>query len=242
MLKRKADLLRRDPLLPSEILDELVAAVGRPGQIYLTNGKPRHDWPLPLLPEGAQVLVPTGPEAVHALLAYHDHACRATLDVSAGPEAGVIRGWAAPQQHLALEGTPIGSSKVCNAVVWVRISGEPAGVLSMHLDPAHSRSCVVQAIHVMPSWRGPFELSRHLWQQARTWVSETARAKGSSHVRFSLETSCGQSQQACHFWMSRMGWEGSADATRACGEYSDSSGVKKWRVGEYLCFFHLQVS
>ena len=64
MLKHAADLRRRDPLLQSEILDELVAAVGRPGQIYLTNGKPRHDWPLPLLlPEGAQVLVLTGPEA-----------------------------------------------------------------------------------------------------------------------------------------------------------------------------------
>lgn len=62
MLKHAADLRRRDPLLQSEILDELVAAVGRPGQIYLTNGKPRHDWPLPPLPEGAQVLVLTGPK------------------------------------------------------------------------------------------------------------------------------------------------------------------------------------
>jgi hypothetical protein len=240
VLKHAADLRRRDPLLQSEILDELVAAVGRPGQIYLTNAKPRHDWPLPPLPEGAQVLVLTGPEAVHALRAYDAHACRGSPDVSAGPEAGVVRGWAAPQQHLALEGTPIGSRKVCNAVVLVRISGEPAGVLSMHLDPAHARSCVVQAIHVMLSWRGPFELSRHLWQQARTWVTETARAKGCSHVRFSLETSCGQSQQACHFWIGRMGWDGTQDAKRAARGYS-SGVVQKVQVGVYECFFDLRI-
>ena len=109
----------------------------------------------------------------------------------------------------------------------------------MHLENA-VRSCVVQAIHVMPSFRGPWQFSRHMWEHARTWVTQQARTKPSTLVRFSLETACSQSQQACHFWISRMGWDGSVDAKRACLEYS--SGVKKWRVGEYVCFFNLRVS
>ena len=67
MLKRTADLLRRDPDLDSEIIVDLVAAVGKPGQIFYTN---RNDGPLPMLPLGAHVLVASGPDACAELLAY----------------------------------------------------------------------------------------------------------------------------------------------------------------------------
>lgn len=239
MLKRTADLLRRDPDLDSENIDDLLAAVGKPGQIFYTNRKTHYDCPLPKLPLGAHVLVATGPDACAELFAYHAHACRGSPATAAGPDAGILLGWCAPQQHLASEGTSVGSRKVCNVVVSVRVQGEPAGLLAMHLENA-VRTCVVQAIHVMPSFRGPWQFSRHMWEHARTWVTEQARMKPSTLVRFSLETACSQSQQACHFWISRMGWDGSVDAKRACREYS--RGVKKWRVGEYVCFFNLRVS
>ena len=242
MLKRTAELLRRDPNLDSETLHDLVAAVGKPGQLFYPNRTLRHECPLPQLPEGTHMSVVTGSDACAAMLrAYHEHACSGSPPrIPAGPEAGSLIGWSAPQQHLASEGTPVGSRKVCNVVVSVSVLAELVGLLAMHLDDA-VRSCVVQAIHVMPSFRGPWQFSTHMWVHARTWVSGVARVKPSMRVRFSLETACSQSQQACHFWISRMGWEGSADATRACGEYSDSSGVKKWRVGEYLCFFDLRL-
>jgi len=243
VLKRKAELLRRDPNLDSETIHDLVAAVGKPGQIFYPKRKARHECPLPQLPEGSHMSVVTGSHACAAVLrAYHEHACSGSPPrIPAGPEAGSLIGWSAPQQHLASEGTPVGSRMVCNVVVSVSVQAELVGLLAMHLDDA-VRSCVVQAIHVMPSFRGPWQFSTHMWVQARTWVSRVARVKPSMRVRFSLETACSQSQQACHFWIHRMGWEGSADAMRACGEYGDSSGVKKWRVGEYLCFFNLQVS
>lgn len=201
-----------------------------------------------MLPEGAHVLVATGPEARAVLLAYHVHVCRGSPATAAGspataagPDAGISLGWMAPQQHVALEGAPVGSRKLCNVVVSVRVQDAPAGVLAMHLDDA-VRTCVVQAIHVIPIFRGPCQFPRHMWEHARTWVTEKAqaRAKPSRLVRFSLETPCSQSHKACHFWISRMGWDGSVDAQRACLEYS--SGVQKWRVGEYVCFFNLQCS
>ena len=238
VLKRTADL-RRLSGLDSSSTDALVAAVGKPGQIFYTTRKAQHDCPLPKLPEGAHVLVATGPDARAVLLAYHAHVCSGSPATAAGPDAGILLGWMAPQQHLASEGSAVGSRKLCNVVVSVRVQDEPAGLLAMHLDDA-VRTCVVQAIHVMPSFSGPWQFPRHMWEHARIWVTEKARAKPSMLVRFSLETSCSQSHKACHFWISRMGWDGSVDAQRACREYS--SGVKKWRVGEYVCFFNLQCS
>jgi hypothetical protein len=56
VLKRTADL-RRLSGLDSSSTDALVAAVGKPGQIFYTTRKAQHDCPLPKLPEGAHVLV-----------------------------------------------------------------------------------------------------------------------------------------------------------------------------------------
>lgn len=142
VLKRTSGLLRRDPNLDSERLEDLVAAVGKPGQIFFTQRTPRHDCPLPQLPEGSHISVATGSDAFAVLRAYHAHACSGSPATAAGPEAGILLGWSAPQQRLASEGTPVGSSKVCNVVVSVCVLAEPAGLLAMHLDDA-VRSCVV---------------------------------------------------------------------------------------------------
>ena len=111
------------------------------------------------------------------------------------------------------------------------------GVLAMSLDQA-CRQCIVQTIHVSPAMRGPLQLPKRMWQYALHAVTEAATAVRSKEVRFVLETACCQSQQGAHFWIMRMGWDGSEDAMRAATAWGKGS---KWNVGHYSMWYILRV-
>ena len=140
-------------------------------------------------------------------------------------------GWSPVQQALAVNGRTVSSGMVCNLCVRVQHAGVPVGILTM----AHKgRRCMVQAIHVIPCRRGhPYVLAERMWHEARELVRVAASQQGISKVTFSVESSCGQSQQAAHFWITRMGWEGSMESCRAAMEWQAASSTP-WSVGEYV--------
>lgn len=180
-----------------KVLDELIKSVGLPGQVTYTAHSPYAMMStLPPQPQASDIVVTTGRGARDVLLAYHGSACSGSPDTEAGIADAVERCWSAPMHRLALEGKAVGSKKVCNAVVCLHMAGEHAGLLAMHVD-ADVRMCIVQAIHIMPKFRGPWQFSRRMWELARSWVAERARVKKTKLVRFSLEMACSHSQQGC---------------------------------------------
>ena len=241
---RRAVLLRSGAgSFSGKILDELIKSVGLPGQVTYTANSPYAMMStLPPQPEASDIVVTTGRGARDVLLAYHGSACSGSPDTEAGIAEAVERCWSAPMHRLALEGKAVGSKKVCNAVVCLHMEGEHAGLLAMHLD-ADVRMCIVQAIHIMPKFRGPWQFSRRMWELARSWVADAARVKKTKLVRFSLEMACSHSQQGCYFWITRMGWDGTADARRAAHEYACAGAgeKKKWATGQYECFYNLHI-
>ena len=155
----------------------------------------------------------------------------------AGRDHALAQGWAAPQQAFALTGRNSGSDRMCNISIGIDFLGEPVGVLALSLDKS-ARACMVQAIHVAPRLRGPMQLPAHLWEKALESVAEAARGKRSRSVRFSLEMPCCQSQQGAHFWICRMGWDGTEHARQAAQEWG--LGVK-WKPGTYALWYDLRV-
>ena len=72
-----------------------------------------------------------------------------------------------------------------------------------------------------------------------TCVAEQARAQRRASVRFTLAAPCCQSQQGAHFWITRMGWDGTEDAKRAAEEWAEPG--KKWKPGTYEMWYTLSV-
>ena len=234
-LKRRATLVARG-VDDEDILDDLVAAIGLPGQIYYVNGS--NGSKLPKLPGNMQARVMLGEcDARAASLGYHAHMCLGRPGDKAGRDHALAKGWAAPQQAFALAGKHPGSQQICNVCICIDEGSEPVGILAMALDRS-GRRCTVQAIHVEPRVRGPMQLPAHLWEKALESVAEAARGKQSHSVRFSLEMACCQSQQGAHFWICRMGWDGTKDARNAAQEWG--KGVK-WGPGQYQLWYELDL-
>ena len=98
---------------------------------------------------------------------------------------------------------------------------------------------MVQAIHVTPCCRGPgMQLPRRMWARAKECVVEKARAKGSRSVRFSLELPCCQSQQGPHFWIRRMGWDGTPEAREAADAWERGDS---WKPDAYILWYEMAV-
>ena len=234
-LKRRANLVARG-VDDEEMLDEMTAAIGLPGQPFYVNGIKCKK--LAKLPGDMQVRVSHAErDACAAILAYHTHMCLGEPGNQAGREHALAQGWAAPQQAFALEGRHPGSNRQCNISIGIECLGEPVGILAMSLDRS-ARTCMVQAIHVAPRQRGPAQLPAHLWARGLECVLERARSQKSRSVRFSLEMACCQSQQGAHFWICRMGWDGTEHARQAAKEWGQ--GVK-WKPGTYGLWYELDV-
>ena len=172
-LWRRGKLRACHPEADDATLDEWTAAIGMPGDVLYTSlstSSPR----VPKLPLDMEVKVCEGEvDACATILGYHLHACDFAPEthLQAGREAGLTRGWTAVQQSFALSGRNSGSKKVCNIVVSVLKAGMPVGLLAMSSYSA-ARFCLVQAIHVAPSARGP-------WRHFQVFGA-TPRASGGS--------------------------------------------------------------
>ena len=241
-LKHRAALVKRhDHDADDGILDELLAAVGKPGQLYMAckgTGKAASSVGKEL-PREMEVVLSVGEINAGAMLhAYHTHACNDAPNTKEGRDCALKRGWAGPQQALALEGRNRGSQRMCNAVVCMRQAGELVGLLAMHVQPG-VRTCVVQTIHAAPKVRGPWNVPSHLWDSARACVADLARAKGVKKVRFSLELPQCMSQKGAHFWISRMRWEGDDLSTKAAEAWGN--GETQWTHGTYELWYQLQL-
>ena len=96
--------------------------------------------------------------------------------------------------------------------------------MGLSLDAAR-RSYSVQCIQNAPEVHGPLELPQHMWKLACAHIIEEAQLKGSTRVRFTLESPDCQSQQAAsNFWISRMGFDGTEPARRAAQDWENA----KW--------------
>ena len=227
---RRAELVARGT--PEDMLDELTAAVGLPGQPFYTTGGARlqHGATLMELPEQFAVDVAQGQQAAQAALGtYHSQMCNGHPQTADGRKAALDRGWAGPQQWLALEGHHRSSRRWCNLAITVRQDGEPVAILAIS---GGRRKCVVQAIHAVPKVRGPLCLPQHMWERAKTCV----RAQSKALVRCSLELPCCQSQQGAAFWITRMGWDGTDEAKQAAEAWGRG---EKWSVGTYELWYTL---
>jgi len=235
-LKHRAVLVKRHNA-DDGFVDELSTAIGKPGQIYMIGTRGASSVCKELPPE-MEVSVSEEVSHAHAmLLEYHTQACSHAPDTKEGRDAALKRGWAGPQQALALQGRNTGSQRMCNAVVCMRQAGELVGLLAMHVEPG-VRKCVVQAIHVAPKVRGPWKVPNHLWEHARSYVAGLAHAKGLKLVRFSLELPCCMSQKGAHFWIYRMGWDGDEMSRKAAAEWGKGT---KWEPGSYGLWYHLHL-
>ena len=241
-LKRRAVLVKRHGHIADDgFVDELSTAVGKPGQIYMVGAQGTSSMCEELPPE-MEVSVSEGESHAQAmLLDYHTQACSHAPGTKEGRDAALMRGWAGPQQALALQGRNTGSLCMCNAVVCMRQAGELVGLLAMHVGSG-VRKCVVQAIHVAPKVRGPWKVPNHLWEHARSYVAGLAgglaHAKGLKLVRFSLELPCCMSQKGAHFWIYRMGWDGDEMSRKAAAEWGKGT---KWEPGSYGLWYHLHL-
>ena len=240
-LKRRAQLTARG-VSDTSLKEELTASFGLPGVPFFVGVS------ADCLAGGAGPL-PGGLELLHVagelaacgvVLAYHINACLpGGADTDAGRCHALAHGWAAPQQALAIAGHPPGCSKRCNLAVSVHRGGEPVGLLALHLDLESARFCVVQAIHVVPLLRGLL-LPARMWERARVCVAELVRdmRRPVRVVRFGLTLACGQSQQGAHFWIDRMGWDGTDHARQAAKEWVQGG---QWKSGVYELWYDLVV-
>ena len=78
-----------------------------------------------------------------------------------------------------------------------------------------------------------------MWERACARVAVEARAKRSPSVRFSLELPTCQSQQGAHFWMHRMGWDGTPDARKAAAAWGQN---ERWGPGTYELWYTMKVT
>ena len=108
-VKRRSQLLARGVTDPT-ILDELTKSVGLPGVPFDVNVASRYGNSIPQLPDAYKVQQVTGEQdACAVLLAYHERTCDGRPDTVAGRDYALARGWAGPQQALALAGHHPGS-------------------------------------------------------------------------------------------------------------------------------------
>ena len=238
VLRRRADLVERGT--PNDLLDEMTASVGLPGQPFYTttagSASTTSKHHLAALPEDFSMQVARDEQrSCAAVFAYHAHVCDGKPDEPAGRDAALARGWAGPQQAFALTGKHPSSGRKCNVAIVVHQACQPVGLLAMSLSK-DARGCIVQAIHAAPKVRGPLCVPEHMWRRATTCISEMARAQRSAAVRFSLEMPCCQSQQGAHFWIVRNGWDGTEHAKQAAKEWG--LGVK-WKPGTYESWYQL---
>ena len=213
--------------MDADVHVQSVQSVGLPGQRWLTDptSLPRE---LPSLPTRISIVEYRTDQLAQAhLKSYNAAACDGKPHLEEGRVKGCNIGWAGPQQHLALHGRRSGDSRSCNLVYVASDECMPCGVLAMSVD-ARYRKCVVLAIHVFPSYRGPYRLGEHLWWQAHAHVKQAAKHAQSHMVRFALEPACCQSFQGAHFWIKRCGWDGTTDARRA----AESTSAKN-SLGQY---------
>jgi hypothetical protein len=236
-VKRREQLLKRG-IEDEDTLTELTAAVGMPGvPFYVDRQSVGCSGNFPSLPTDVTLRLVEGEHAAcDAVLAYHGHVCHGTPNTTQGREHALARGWAAPQQAFALAGRHASETRKCNLAVFMHHGEELVGMLAMSLD-ASARSCSVQAIHVALRVRG-MQLPLLMWEKAKVRVAEIASDKHVRMVRFSLVLPCCQSQQGAHFWINRMGWDGTEQARLAAEEWVQ--GVK-WKPGEYVLWYALVV-
>ena len=245
-----------------DLLHEHLEGVGRPGESFLTTLGDPAAGPLGPLPPRFELSVAHDEDARGALLAYHAACCGpAGPGEPAGRDYAVERGWAAPQQALALQGRNKSDGPLCNLVVQATEGEGLVGVVALAF---HWDACVVQAIHVAPRAKGPARLPEHLWERAKSELlsrpSPTQpglsadslnrgsrgervaarahkKAGSSSHgkpeLRVTLEMARCQSRHGAAFWMGRCGWDGTADARRAAKEWREGNKGKSSVVGEY---------
>ena len=234
-LSRAAHLRARGHM--GELLDDLVAAVGLPGQQFVVGSC---SLPARAVPDDLKVFVDEGEaDACARLAAYHLQLCGGKPETQVGREAGLAVGWAAPAQRLAVEGKTSALGRKCNMVVSVVCDSECFGILALGLQLGR-RKCVVQTLHVLPRYRGPMQLPGLMWEKAKEVVAERARTEGVFTVEFTLELPCCQSRQGAAFWIGRMGWDGTEDARRAAREYTQAE--HRPSVGEYIMWKTLRVS
>jgi hypothetical protein len=243
-LKRRSQLVARG-VEDEGMLDEMTTSVGLAGVPFVVNVDFSGDTslpslPLPSLPAEYVVHQVTGERwACDALLAYHKHTCDDSSDTNAGRDYALARGWAAPQQALALAGHHPGSSTHrCTVLISIHHRDAPVAVLAMSLT-ANARSCTVQAIHVSPQQRG-LQLPAHMWDTAKECVALIARraARPVRLVKFTLAMACCQSQQGAHFWIQRMKWDGTEEAKEAALAWNTG---KKWKPGTYELWYDMPV-
>ena len=222
-------------------------AVGLPGHVFYPRREDQVSAGMLMeMPDDFTVAVAQGTEnACAAALEYHAHLCNGDPDSEHGREHALARGWAAPQQAFALQGKKRtegnrmeGTTRYCNLVVRVYRAAEQVAILACSLSQRGQRGCLVQAIHAAPSVRGPLRLPERMWERAKRCIAEQALEEGRSEVRFGLEMACCQSQQGAHFWITRMGWDGTEEARKAAGAWERK---EKWLVGQYVCWYDLKL-
>jgi len=104
IMKHRAVLVKRHGHNADDrLVDELVTAVGKPRQVYMSGAGASSM--CEELPPEMEVSVSEGGSHAHAiLLEYHTQACSHAPDTKEGRDAALERGWAGPQQALALQG------------------------------------------------------------------------------------------------------------------------------------------
>ena len=224
------------------ILDEMTASVGLSGTPFLVDVASRSgSLPPSNLPAGYEMQQAIGEQvACAALLTYHRCICNGRPDTKDGRDYALARGWAGPQQALALAGHHPGSpSQRCDVLISIHHQGAPVAVLGMSLGGKCARGCSVLVIHVHPQQSG-LQLPALLWDNAKACVASQART-GPHPVRlvkFTLALPCCQSQQGAHFWIHRMNWDGTEEAKQAAEAWNQ--GVK-WKVGTYELWYDMPV-
>lgn len=242
--KRRSELVARG-VTDADILDEMTTSVGLSGVPFVVDVASRKGkLPTSTLPVGYELRQVIGEqEACDALLRYHSSMCHGSPDTQIGRDYALSRGWAAPQQALALAGHHPGfPTSKCNVLISIELKAnadsttEPVAVLAMHLK-ANARYCSVLVIHVPPQQRG-LQLPALLWDGAKACINKIARNFHRAAVKFTLAIPCCQSQQGAHFWIHRMHWDGTDEAKEAAKQWNQ--GVK-WKVGTFELWYDMPV-
>ena len=198
--KRRSELVARG-VTDADILDEMTTSVGLSGVPFVVDVASRKGkLPTSTLPVGYELRQVIGEqEACDALLRYHSSMCHGSPDTQIGRDYALSRGWAAPQQALALAGHHPGfPTSKCNVLISIELKAnadsttEPVAVLAMHLK-ANARYCSVLVIHVPPQQRG-LQLPALLWDGAKACINKIARNFHRAAVKFTLAIPCCQSQ------------------------------------------------
>lgn len=114
-------------------------------------------------------------------------------------------------------------------------SSQPLGICAVAVG---RRGCTLHVMHVLPHARGCGRLAERMWRRMCELLRERTVGERESTRVVRLAVECGFAAKTAHFYMRRLGWQGSDDSQRAAAVWETGRSTNA-SVGEFEMWYQL---